>query len=51
VQSSEIVELDHDINVTGNIVSIGLIEQKPMRSKCYSKEVETTERSIKCTRC
>ncbi|CAF1523508.1 unnamed protein product [Adineta ricciae] len=51
VQSSEIVELDHDINITGNIVSIGLIEQKPICSKCFSKEVETTEKSVKCKQC
>ncbi|CAF1472901.1 unnamed protein product [Adineta ricciae] len=51
MQSSEIVELDHDIHITSNIVSIGLIEQKPICSKCFSKEVEATERSVKRKRC
>ncbi|CAF1197013.1 unnamed protein product [Adineta ricciae] len=51
VQTSEIVEFDHDINVLGSIVSIGLIEQQPVCSKCYSKSVEITERTLKCNRC
>lgn len=51
VETSEILEIDHDISVIGNIVSIGLIEQQPICSKCYSKEVEITERSVKCKRC
>ncbi|UJR06656.1 hypothetical protein I4U23_010942 [Adineta vaga] len=51
VQSSELFEIDHDTYVIGNIVSIGLLEEKLICPKCYSKEIEISDKSIKCKRC
>jgi primase-polymerase (primpol)-like protein len=51
VESSQLVDIDCDSNVIGNIISMGLMEEKLICPKCYSKDIETTDKSIKSKQC
>lgn len=51
IACSNVIPITYETMIIGNIISLGLIEESLRCPNCYSHEIESNEKTIKCLAC